>query len=90
MYLSLEYSGTPTYIDWYGHTEIPHTILYQRETSFLLLGVDCRYPSEASLLPPDDCNPALVEDYREELIDTQPCTCSHFGSGNNRPGPTEV
>ncbi len=62
-----------SYMDWYGHTEIP------QKPSFLLLGMDCRYPSEAALLPPNDCNPALVEDYPENLA-----TCSHFGSGRNR------
>ena len=36
--------------------------------SFLLLGIDCRTPSEAALLPPHTMEPSTVEIYREELI----------------------
>ena len=36
--------------------------------SFLLFGDDCQYPTEAALLPPNGRDPAMVEDYREELI----------------------
>ncbi len=51
----------------WAYRNTPHDTTNEKP-SFLLLGVDCRYPSEAALLPPNDCNPALVEDYREELI----------------------
>ena len=36
--------------------------------SFLLLGIDCRTPSEAALLPPHTMEPSTVEIYREELL----------------------
>ena len=36
--------------------------------SFLLLGWDCRSPTEAALLPVTDVQPTSIEDYREELI----------------------
>jgi len=34
---------------------------------FLLLGVDCRTPSESAPLPPSSLEPTDVTDYREEL-----------------------
>ena len=36
--------------------------------SFLLFGMDCRYPTESALLPPSPIQPVAVEDYREELV----------------------
>ena len=36
--------------------------------SFLLFRVDCRYPTEAALLPPTPVKPVTIEDYREELV----------------------
>ncbi len=65
-------------MDWYGRTEIPHMPDTTNEKpSFLLLGMDC---SEAALLPPNDCDPALVEDYREELI----LNLAHANHGQGR------
>ena len=53
---------------WCGRIEnTPHDSTNEKP-SFLLFGVDCRYPTEAALLPPSSCDPALVEDYREELV----------------------
>ena len=31
--------------------------------SFLLFGIDCRYPTEAALLPPNPVTPVTIEDY---------------------------
>ena len=36
--------------------------------SFLLFGVDCRTPTEATLLPPNPVEPIETDDYWEELI----------------------
>ena len=36
--------------------------------SFLLLGIDCRTPTEAALLPPNELEATEVADYREEVI----------------------
>ena len=38
------------------------------KSSFLLIGMDCRTPTEAALLPPTQLMPTEVEDYREEVI----------------------
>ena len=35
---------------------------------FLLFGWDCRSPTEAAFLPPQDVTPTTVADYREELM----------------------
>ena len=40
----------------------------QEKPSFLLYGVDCRYPTESALLPESPIEPTEVSDYREELI----------------------
>ena len=51
----------------WAYRNTPHDSTNEKP-SFLLFGVDCRYPTEAALLPPHSCDPALVEDYREELV----------------------
>ena len=55
-----------------GHiTEISPLKIYMRALVkshyFLLLGVDCRTPSESAPLPPSSLEPTDVTDYREEL-----------------------
>ena len=51
----------------WAYRNTPHDSTDEKP-SFLLFGIDCRYPTEAALLPPTTCDPALVEDYREELV----------------------
>ena len=49
----------------YGPIAMFHTT---RPPSFLLLGIDCRTPTEAALLPPQELEPTEISDYREEVI----------------------
>ena len=36
--------------------------------SFLLFGINCRYPTQAALLPPNPVTLVTIEDYQEELV----------------------
>ena len=40
----------------------------QEQPSFLLLGVDCRTPTEAALLPPQELEATEVSHYREKVV----------------------
>ena len=51
----------------YAYRNSPHDSTGEKP-SFLLFGFDCRSPSEASLLEPEEVRPTDVSDYREELI----------------------
>ena len=51
----------------WAYTNTPHDSTLEKP-SFLLFGVDCRYPTEAALVPPTDVEPAEIDDYRQELI----------------------
>ena len=51
----------------WAYRNTPHDSTGEKP-SFLLFGVDCRYPTEAALLPPSSVKPVAVEDYREELV----------------------
>ena len=51
----------------WAYRNTPHKSTGERP-SFLLFGVDCRSPSEASFLPPSTLQPTDVDDYREELV----------------------
>ena len=50
-----------------AHCNVPHDST-QEKPSFLLLGIDCRTPTEAALLPPQDLEPTVVSNYREKVI----------------------
>ena len=51
----------------WAYRNTPHDSTKEKP-SFLLLGIDCRTPTEAALLPPQELEPTEVSDYREELI----------------------
>ena len=51
----------------WAYRNAPHDSTHEKP-SFLLFGTDCRYPTEAALLPPTDIEPADVIDYRQELM----------------------
>ena len=51
----------------WAYRNTPHDSTGEKP-SFLLFGVDCRYPTEAALLHPSSVKPVAVEDYREELM----------------------
>ena len=51
----------------WAYRNTPHKSTGERP-SFLLFSVDCRSPSEASLLPPSTLQPTDVDDYQEELV----------------------
>ena len=51
----------------WAYRNVPHEATGEKP-SFLLLGVDCRTPTEAALLPPQALEPVAVEDYREEVV----------------------
>ena len=44
--------------------------------SFLLIGFDCRHPTEAATLPPKSPNATEITDYREE-VQYSPDATSH-------------
>ena len=50
----------------WAYRNTPHEATNEKP-SFLLFGMDCRYPTEAALLPPTPVEPTDVEDYRQEL-----------------------
>jgi transposase InsO family protein len=51
----------------WAYRNVPHDSTNEKP-SFLLLGVDCRTPTEAALLPPHELEATEVSDYREEVI----------------------
>ena len=51
----------------WAYRNTPHDSTGEKP-SFLLFGMDCRYPTESALLPPSPIQPVAVEDYREELV----------------------
>ena len=51
----------------WAYRNVPHEATGEKP-SFLLLGVDCRNPSEATLLPPHELEATDVSDYREQVI----------------------
>ena len=51
----------------WAYRNTPHDSTGEKP-SFLLFGVDCRYPTEAALLPLTPVKPVAIEDYREELV----------------------
>ena len=51
----------------WAYRNVPHDSTNEKP-SILLLGVDCRTPTEATLLPPHPIEATEVTDYREELV----------------------
>ena len=51
----------------WAYRNTPHDSTLEKP-SFLLFGMDCRSPTEAALLPPQELTPTSVRDYREELM----------------------
>ena len=51
----------------WAYRNVPHDATGEKP-SFLLLGTDCRTPTEAALLPRHDLEATEVSDYREEVI----------------------
>ena len=51
----------------WAYRNTPHESTGEKP-SYLLLGMDCRSPTEAALMPPSELRPIDVDDYREELI----------------------
>ena len=51
----------------WAYRNTPHKATGEKP-SILLYGIDCRYPTEAALLPPNPVRPTTVEDYREGLV----------------------
>lgn len=56
----------PTGALW-AYRNLPHESTGEKP-SYLLCGVDCRTPTEATLLPPHELEPTDVTEYREELV----------------------
>ena len=51
----------------WAYRNVPHDATGEKP-SFLLLGVDCRTPTEAALLRPHDLEAADISDYREKVV----------------------
>ena len=51
----------------WAYRNTPHDSTGEKP-SFLVYGVDCRYPTKAALLPPTPTKPVAVEDHQEELV----------------------
>jgi len=67
---NLDLSGTSTYLIpglLWAYRNTPHKSTGEKP-SFLLFGFDCRSPTEAALLPPENVDTASVPDYRRELM----------------------
>jgi hypothetical protein len=55
----------------WAYRNTPHESTGEKP-SFLLVGIDCRGPTEAAFLPPNLIEPAELNDYYEEVIKTCP------------------
>ena len=51
----------------WAYRNTPHEATGEKP-SFLLFGWDCKSPTEAAFMPPEDVTPTSVADYREELM----------------------
>ena len=51
----------------WAYRNTPHESTGEKP-SFLMYGIDCRSPTEATFLPTDELQPTDVSDYREELM----------------------
>ena len=51
----------------WAYRNTPHEATGEKP-SFLLFGWDCKSPTEAAFMPPEDVTPTSVTDYREELM----------------------
>ena len=51
----------------WAYRNVPHDSTSEK-LSFLLLGIDCRTPTEAALLPPNELEATEVANYREEVM----------------------
>ena len=51
----------------WAYRNVPHDATNVKP-SFLLMGMDCRMPTEAALFPLQEMEPVEVSDYREEII----------------------
>ena len=52
---------------WAYHRNTHHETTDEKP-SFLLFGWDCKSPTEAAFMPPQDTTPTVVADYRGELM----------------------
>ena len=50
-----------------AYQNVPHDNTGEKP-SFVLLGVDCRTPTEAALLPPQELEATEVSDYRQKVV----------------------
>ena len=51
----------------WAYRNTPHE-LTRKKPPFLLFGYDCRFPTEAALLPPEPMEYTDISDYQEELV----------------------
>ncbi len=51
----------------WAYRNVPHDATGEKP-SYLLYGYDCRYPTEAALMPPTSPHTCYVDDYRQEMI----------------------
>ena len=51
----------------WAYRNVPHDSTGEKP-SFLLLGIDCRTPTEAALLPPNELEATEVSDYKEVIL----------------------
>lgn len=59
----------------WAYRNTPHEAT-QEKPSFLVFGVDCKSPTEATLLPPEPLEPVDILDYREELVLSLSTACT--------------
>ena len=63
----MDFNGIATSGVLWAYRNAPHESTGEKP-SFLLLGMDCRAPSETALFLPSPVEPSTVETYREELM----------------------